>query len=48
MEYIVEEPITDHLNDFVSTMENYKAMQLFPLKEDKNYENYTFFHKSIP
>jgi hypothetical protein len=44
----VEAPTTDHLRDFAPDLEKYKAVQFFPLPEDRNQEDCTFFGNIIP
>jgi hypothetical protein len=48
MQSRVEVSITDHLRDFVSDLENYKAVQVFSVLEDRNQEDCSFFGYFIP
>ena len=43
----VEAPITNHLRDFIPDLEKYKAVQNFPLFEDRNHEDCQFFSNLI-
>ena len=44
----VEASITDHLRDFALDLDKYKAMQNYPMREDKNQEDCNFVNNSIP
>ena len=39
----VEVLITNHLRDFASDLENYKAVQVFSMLEDRNQKGFIFF-----
>ena len=39
----VEVLITNHLRDFASDLENYKAVQVFLMLEDRNQKGFIFF-----
>ena len=39
----VAAPVTDRLRDFPLDMEKYKALQVFPMQEDKDQEDCNFF-----
>ena len=40
--------LIDHLRDYVLDLGKYKAMQNFPMQEDRNKEDCNFFGNSIP
>jgi hypothetical protein len=45
---IVEAPIIDHLRDFASNLEKYKAMEFILVYEDRNWEDNNFCSKISP
>ena len=42
-----EAAITNHLIVFAQTLEKYKVVQIFPMSEDRNQEDYIFFGNFI-
>lgn len=41
-------PITNHLRYYVPYLEKHKAVQIFPVLEDRNHEEYIIFSNFTP